>query len=193
MPLESAGTVADFLKQTELTRTRFTSILKVEVLAMPLVLIASYLFWSYICSLGPVPSDAYPWAQKFWPLNAQMSALWASSMQEGQSMILESLKPSVILGGLAGMTALFAGFGAVGISTQYLYGGIGAISSYPHMTLMIFTGACLGKFVLARKFGKEQWLNFAPILAVGFGVGVGLIGMLSIAINFLWVSIGMKY
>jgi hypothetical protein len=193
LPLENAGQVADFLKQTELTRTRFTSILKVEVLAIPLVLLASYLFWSYIVNLGPIPSDSYPYIQKFWPQNAQMSALWASSMQEGQSLMLESLKPSLILTGVAGVLTLFAGFSIAGISTQFIYGGIGAINSYPHMTIMIFIGACLGRFILAPKFGKDKWQNFAPILAVGFGVGVGLIGMVSIAINFLWVSIGMRY
>jgi hypothetical protein len=30
-------------------------------------------------------------------------------------------------------------------------------------------------------------------LAVGFGVGMGLVGMFSIAMNFLWVSIGIRY
>jgi hypothetical protein len=114
-------------------------------------------------------------------------------MQEGQSLMLESLKPSLILTGVAGVLTLFAGFSIAGISTQFIYGGIGAINSYPHMTIMIFIGACLGRFILAPKFGKDKWQNFAPILAVGFGVGVGLIGMVSIAINFLWVSIGMRY
>lgn len=193
MPLENAGGMADMLKQTELTRTRFTSILKVELLAMPLMLVASYLFWSYILTLGPIPSDSYPWIQKFWPLNAQMSALWASSMQEGQSLMLDALKPSVIGGAVAVTLSLFTGFHFAGISTQYIYGGLGGMSGYPHMAIMIFAGACLGRFVLARKFGREKWQNYAPILAVGYGVGIGLIGMFSIALNFLWVSIGVHY
>jgi hypothetical protein len=92
-----------------------------------------------------------------------------------------------------GTIALFTGFGALGISSQYIYGGIGAMNGYPHMAVMIFVGALLGRYVLAPKFGKERWTNYAPILAVGFGAGLGLIGMFSIAINFLWVSVGTSY
>jgi predicted anti-sigma-YlaC factor YlaD len=185
--------MADLLRETELTRTRFTSILKAELLIFPMMLIASFVFWSYITNLGPIPSDAYPYTQKFWPMHAQMKAVWASSLQEGQNLLLTALKPTVIIGALVGVLGLFGGFSAAGISQQYIYGGIGAINGYPHTAVLIFAGACLGRFILAKKFGKERWQNFAPILAVGFSAGLGLIGMLSIAINFLWTSIGTRY
>jgi hypothetical protein len=193
LPLGNYGTMADLLRETELTRTRFTSILKAELLIFPMMLIASFVFWSYITNLGPIPSDAYPYTQKFWPMHAQMKAVWASSLQEGQNLLLTALKPTVIIGSLAGILALFGGFAAAGISQQYIYGAIGAINGYPHTALLVFIGACLGRFVLAKKFGREKWQNFAPILAVGFGAGLGLVGMLSIAINFLWTSIGTRY
>lgn len=192
LPLNNAGGMADFLKQTELTRTRFTSILKVELLTFPLMLVASYIFWTYILSLGPVPSDRYPYAQKFWPMHAQMQALWASAMQEGQSLLLHAIKPEIIIGTLAGTLLLFGGFSLAGISTQYLYGGLGALNGFPHTVVPIFVGAMLGRYVLAKRYGREAWQNYAPILAVGFGAGMGLIGMLSIALNFLWVSIGVE-
>ncbi len=193
LPIQNYGNMADLLKQTELTRTRFTSILKAELLIFPLLLVASFIFWSYILGLGPVPSDSYPYVQKFWPMHAQMKALWASAMQEGQSLLLESLKPGFIATGLLAALALFASFGALGISSQYIYGGLGGLNSYPHMAIMIFVGALLGRFVLAKRFGAQRWQSFAPILAVGFGAGMGLVGMLAIAINFLWVSIGVGY
>jgi hypothetical protein len=85
---------------------------------------------------------------------------------------------------------LFGGFAGLGVSAQYLYGGIGAMNGYPHLAIMIFIGACLGRYVLAPRFGKQQWMNYAPILAVGFAAGMGLVGMGAIAINFLWTSIG---
>ncbi len=190
LPIGNYGNMADLLRETQLTRTRFTSILKAELLIFPLLLIASYLFWSYISSLGPIPSDNYPYVQKFWPQFAQMKALWAASMQEGQSLLFDSVKPALIGGVILGVLALFGLFGAFGVSAQYIYGGIGAINGYPHMAVMIFLGACLGRYILARRFGRERWMNYAPILAVGFGAGLGLVGMLAIAINFLWVSIG---
>lgn len=193
MPLQNFGGMADFLRVCELTRTKFTSILKVELLIFPLMLVASYIYWTYVTSLGPIPSDSYPFVQKFWPMFAQMKALWAAAMQEGQSLLIESIKIDVIVGSLLGTLALFVGFGYAGISTQYIYGGLGAMNGYPHTVVMIFLGACLGRFVFAKKFGQERWQNFAPILAVGFGAGMGLIGMFAIAINFLWVSVGIKY
>lgn len=193
MPIQNFGGMADLLKETQLTRTRFTSILKAELLVFPMMIIASFLFWTYISTLGPIPSDNYPYVQKFWPQHAQMKALWAASMQEGQSLLFEALKPWVIGVTLACALAFFSGFAAIGISAQYLYGGISAMLALPQNALFIFLGACLGRYYFSRKFGQEKWGNYTPILAVGFMAGMGLIGMLAIAINFLWTSIGSSY
>jgi hypothetical protein len=193
LPLNNYGHKADMFRVCELTRTKISSIFKAELLIFPLMLLASYLFWSYITGLGPIPSDQYPYVQKFWPMQAQMKALWASAMQEGQPLLLDALKPGVIGTAFGVAVAAFASFSWLGISVQYLYGGIAAVNQYPHMATPIFIGAVLGRYVLAKKFGQERWQNFAPILAVGFGAGIGLIAMLAIAINFLWVSIGVNY
>lgn len=193
LPLNNYGHKADMFRVCELTRTKISSIFRAELLIFPLMLVASYLFWSYITGLGPIPSDQYPYVQKFWPMQAQLKALWASAMQEGQSMLLDALKPGVIGTAFTLGVAAFGSFAWLGISAQYLYGGLAAMTQYPHMATPIFVGALLGRFYLAKKFGKERWQNFAPILAVGFGAGMGLIAMLAIAINFLWVSIGVNY
>jgi hypothetical protein len=192
LPIQNFGGMADSLRETQLTRTRFTSILKAELLIFPLMIVASFIFWSYITTLGPIPSESYPYIQKFWPQFAQMKALWASSMQEG-GQLFDSIKLSIILAGLGGTLAAFTGFGLAGISSQYIYGGVGALNAFPHYTIPIFLGACLGRYVLAPRFGKERWTNYAPILTVGFWAGFGLVGMLAIAINFLWVSVGTSY
>jgi hypothetical protein len=157
------------------------------------MLVASFIFWSYITSLGPIPSDSYPYVQKFWPQHASMKALWAASTQEGQPLLMTSLKPWVIAGSFAAAVTAFATFGALGMSAQFIYGGISAINQYPHTVTLIFIGALLGRFYFRKKFGAKQWQNFAPILAVGFGAGLGLVGMFAIAIYFLWVSIGTGY
>jgi hypothetical protein len=193
LPIHNYGTMADLLKETQLTRTRFTSILKAELLIFPLLLICSFIFWSYITGLGPIPSERYPYVEKFWPQYATMKALWAASMQEGQSLLLQAIKPDVIGVFFLLVVLFFSGFSALGISQQFIYGGIAGIAGIPHNTLIIFAGALLGRFVLSRKFGKEAWTNFAPILAVGFGAGMGLVGMFSIAVNFLWTSIGSGF
>jgi len=189
LPLHNYGSMADRLRETQLTRTKFTSLIKAELLVFPLLAVASFIFWSYISSLGPIPSEDYPYVQKFWPQFAQLRAVWASSLQSGDSILLQSVKWEWIVIALGGALAMFGSFTALGISTQYIYGGLGAMNGYPHMVLPMFVGAVLGRYVLARKFGKEQWTNFAPILAAGFGAGMGLIGMFAIALNFLYVSV----
>lgn len=193
LPLNNYGHIADMFRVCELTRTKFTSIFKAELFIFPLMLFASYIFWSYITGLGPIPSDNFPFVQRFWPMHAQMRALWASAMQEGQSLLLDALKPGIILGSFVVATTAFASFAWLGISAQYIYGVLASANGYPHNAIVIFAGACLGRYVFAKKFGRERWQNFAPILAVGFGAGMGLVGMLSIAINFLWASIGVNY
>jgi len=193
MPIHNYGNMADLLKETQLTRTRFTSILKAELLIFPLMIIASFIFWSYISSLGPIPSENYPYVQKFWPQFAQLRALWAASMQEGQSLLFQALKPAVIVFALVASVGLFGAFSLLGISAQYIYGGLGAMAAYPHNAILVFAGAVLGRYFLSKKFGREQWTNYTPILAVGFMAGMGLTGMFSIALNFLWTSIGTGF
>lgn len=190
LPLHNYGGMADQLRIVQLTRTKFTSILKAELLIFPLLAVASFIFWSYISGLGPIPSDDYPYVQKFWPQFAQLKAVWASSLNFGDSLLLEKLSPSLIGIACLAVLALFGAFTGMGISTQYIYGGIGAMNGYPHTAVPLFLGAVLGRYVFAKKFGREKWTNYAPILTVGFGAGMGLIGMLAIAINFLWVSVG---
>lgn len=193
LPIHNYGGMADMLKETQLTRTKFTSILKAELLVFPLMIAASFIFWSYIIGLGPIPSENYPYVQKFWPQFAQLRALWASSMQEGQSLLMQSIKPGLIAFSLVSAVSLFGVFSFFGISAQYIYGGLGAMVAYPHNAVLIFLGAVLGRYVFAKKFGREQWTNYTPILAVGFMAGMGLTGMFSIAVNFLWTSIGSSY
>lgn len=193
LPIANYGKFADELRETQLTRTKFTSILKAELLVFPLMIVASFLFWSYIITLGDIPSDQYPYVEQFWPQYATLSGVWASSMQEGQTLLFQSLKWEAILAGFLGSIGLFTGFSAAGLSHQYIYGGITTLTQLPHMAIMIFTGALLGRFFFMRKFGKDRWTNYTPILAVGFAAGMGLTGMLSIAINFLWASIGSSF
>ncbi len=189
LPLHNYGGLADQLRVVQLTRTKFTSILKAELLIFPLLALTSFIFWSYITSLGPIPSENYPYVQKFWPQFAQLKALWASSLQSGGSVLLNSISPTIILTALGGTLAMFIGFTFGGISTQYIYGGLGAMNGYPHTVVPLFLGAVLGRYVFAKMFTREKWQNYAPILAVGFGAGMGLIGMFAIAINFLYVSV----
>jgi ligand-binding sensor domain-containing protein len=77
-------------REIELTRTKFTSILKAEMFMVPIVLGFSILFWSLIWRLGPIPSPAYPFAQKMWRLQALNRCLWISGTVSAGSWVCDA-------------------------------------------------------------------------------------------------------
>ena len=61
----------------------------------------------------------------------------------------------------------------------------GAVGAWPHHQIPMFTGALVGRYYFAKKFGAKKWQNYAPVLMAGFACGMGLIGMSSIGISLI--------
>ncbi len=83
VPLAGAdfGGNAETFRIIELTGMRFTSLLKAELVMVPIVLGASLMYWSFLWKLAPIPSDAYPYVQTFWPARAFQEAVRFSATQ----------------------------------------------------------------------------------------------------------------
>jgi hypothetical protein len=83
VPLAGAdfGGGAETFRIIELTGMRFTSLLKAEVVMVPIVLGASLMYWSFLWKLAPIPSQAYPYVQTFWPARAFAAAVTYSATQ----------------------------------------------------------------------------------------------------------------
>lgn len=83
VPLAGAdfGGGAETFRIIELTGMRFTSLLKAEIVMVPIVLGASLMYWSFLWKLAPIPSDAYPYVQTFWPARAFAEAVRYSATQ----------------------------------------------------------------------------------------------------------------
>ncbi|MBT6146129.1 MAG: hypothetical protein HOH74_11900, partial [Gemmatimonadetes bacterium] len=75
------GGNAEIFRVIELTGMRFRSLLKAELVMVPIVLGASLLYWSFLWRLAPIPSDAYPYVQTFWPAQAFNYAVKYSATQ----------------------------------------------------------------------------------------------------------------
>ena len=75
------GGGAETFRVMELTGMRFTSLLKAELVMIPIVLGASLVYWSLLWKLAPIPSDAYPYVQTFWPARAFQEAVRYSATQ----------------------------------------------------------------------------------------------------------------
>ncbi|MCM8761727.1 MAG: OPT/YSL family transporter [Candidatus Omnitrophica bacterium] len=185
VPYFNHGRATEEFKQLELTRTKFTSWYKAEFTALVIMLFCSFLFWSIIWRMAPIPSSTYPYVQKMWPMDAMFQALWATSTVEGgRSWMIEAIKfkyifNSSLIGFVLYFILLF--FKA---PVSLFYGIIGGMSMLPHMALPMFLGALLGRFYFAKKVGPN-WRRYTPIILAGYSCGMGLVGMVSIAVALI--------
>ena len=67
VPIFQWGYEAQIFKQLELTRTHFASIVKMTALTLAVMFVCSFLFWSLIWKLGPIPSRPIPSCRRCGP------------------------------------------------------------------------------------------------------------------------------
>jgi hypothetical protein len=184
IPLHNyAGQVVAFRTQ-ELTGTKFTSIIKAELVIFPVVILSSIIFAQYLWRIAPIPSAAYPHANQMWELQARQQALMQSStlgnLGGGNELFYEAIKPGYIAGATAAGITVYAVLASAGAPVMLCYGlvrGLGttlAAGMFPQLL-----GALLGRYYFSKKFGL-QWHQYAPVLLAGFSCGVGLISMFSL-------------
>jgi hypothetical protein len=190
IPLADHGGMATHFRTVELTKTKFTSIIKVELLMLPIMLGCSLLFWSFIWKLSPIPAASYPFAAKFWPISAQQTALWMTANREGENnFLLQSIRPSYIgFGAGAAILAYFATI-AGGLPTLLFYGLINGTHTLPAYAIPQFIGAMLGRYYFQKRYGQENWRAYTPVLVAGYYCGMGLIGMAAVALALLSKSV----
>ena len=86
--------------------------------------------------------------------------------------------------------AFGAGFGLVaysilsflGLPIFLIWGYVQSVIGIPHSLLPQIFGALLARFYFWKRYGKQEWRRYAMVLAVGFGVGMALVGMLCAAL-----------
>ena len=190
IPLADHGGMAQHFRTVELTRTKFTSIIKVEALMLPIMLGCSLLFWSFIWKLSPIPAAQYPFAAKFWPVSAQQSALWMTANRAGEDNLLLKAINTNYIGAGAGVAVLAYGATlAGGLSTLFFYGLVNGTHTLPAYALPQFLGAMLGRYYFQKRYGSENWKAFTPVLVAGYYCGMGLIGMAAVALALLSKSV----
>lgn len=194
LPLYDYGWAAQRFREVELTGTKFTSIFKAEVAMFFVILIASFLFWSFFWNASPIPSTLFPYAQKMWPYYAQMEAVWKQINRPDSAMrdlVLGALDiPRIGIGFVSGL-ALFWVFNSFKLPILLFYGLVGGVGQLPHFTLPRLLGAWLGHRYFKKRFGEENWFRYAPVLLAGFFCGMGLVGMLGIALALVAKSVSV--
>lgn len=191
VPLDNYGAQAQRFREIELTGTKFSSVVWTELVMFPVMLLCSFLFWGYIWRLKPIPSEAYPYAQKYWDFTALGQWLWFSSTTEGghRELFLRAIKPTLMVGGLVFGLGTYVLLDLLRLPVLLIYGFIRGLGMLPHFIIPQFAGALLSQLYLRHRFGEQQWRQWTPVLYAGFACGMGLVGMLAIAFSLVSQSI----
>ena len=189
IPLHNYGPAVVGYRTCELTGTRFWSMWKTQLIFTPIVLVSSLIFVNFIWGLAPIPSAQYPFAQRMWDLNAENQCVMYTATMGGYSMFQKAFVPLYLLIGLALGSAGFGLMSWLGWPTFLIYGIVrGLGQALPHGLVPQLMGALLGQFYFKKKFGK-MWRQYIPVIAAGFGCGMGLVSMVCIGITFLAKSV----
>jgi len=185
IPLFDLGWTAQRFRELELTRTRFTSIIKAELLMLPIIFLCSFLFWWFFWHVNQIPSDQFPFASRLWPVAARQAYLIFTANSNEQSLLLQAIKPVTIGVSVLVGIGVFSIFSVVGIPATVFYGMIGGICAPLHAGLPLLIGALLSKYYFTKKFGADKWKRYLPVLAAGFSCGMGLAGMTAVAMSLV--------
>ncbi len=185
LPIMNLGAEVKGFRVLELTGTKVISQVKTLALTMPIVLIASLLSSELLWRMAPVPSSAYPFTEKMWELKLKQWCLMKTATMEGGSQFLESLHFDYALWGLLSGSGLFAILSMLGMPIMLVYGMVwGLAQSSPGAIFLHVLGAFTGRFYFKRKY-KDMWLKYMTVILAGFGCGLGLSSMVSMAFNVI--------
>jgi hypothetical protein len=170
----------------ELVGCSFRSIWRMNLVALPVMFGCSLIYGQFIWGLGSIPSSAYPYAQEMWDLHARNRMLIYSSTASGYSPFMDALHWEYIATG-AGLGVLtYACMAGFGLPILLMYGTVkGLGQSIPQTVVTQFAGALIGRYLLARRFGDQQWRQYALVLFTGYNCGAGLVMMAATGIRFL--------
>ena len=189
IPIHNYGKATVQFREIELTGTSLRGIIKAELVAWPVVFVASILFSQFLWRLAPIPSAAFPYAAELWHLQALNQLLMQTATLEGNSLFFQALNPGIV--GVATVMGLlmYGALSAFGLPIMLIYGLIrGLGQTTPHSHFLELAGALLGRFYFLKKYGK-QWRQYAPVLLAGFSCGMGLTGMLAMGATLILRSL----
>ncbi|MFP4380093.1 MAG: OPT/YSL family transporter [Candidatus Sumerlaeia bacterium] len=191
IPIHDYARQSQFFKTTELTGTRFRSLIKTEILIFPITMAGMLLFSQFIWSIDNVPSELFPYANEFWELRAYQQGLIFSSTLPGEaaSPFREAFSPTVLGIGFTLAVVVYLFLSHYGLPIFLVYGVVrGLDQSVPHAIIPMFIGAMIGRFVCRRYFG-DNWPKYRIVFAAGFTAGIGLISMFSLGVVFMSKSV----
>jgi hypothetical protein len=184
VPLHNYGVATVNFRVLELTGTKIRSQIRTQLVVIPIIIVSSLIFSNILWQMAPVPSDAFPYAQKMWELNAKNACLTYSSTMGGGSLFMKAWNWGYFGLGTGVGTALFALLSLFGLPTLLFFGLVRGLGAAPGALVLQFAGALFARFHLRRRYG-DKWLQYAPVILAGYACGVGLVAMVSVAFTIL--------
>jgi hypothetical protein len=191
IPLHNHTAQVLSFRTADLTGTNFRSLIKADLLIFPILFVGTVLFSQFILSMGPVPSEMFPYANKFWELQAFQSGLvWsATSPDVGPTPFSTAFRPEIAGLAVALGCGVYAFLAHFGLPVFLVYGVVrGLDQTMPQAVIPMFIGALLGRYVFRRIFA-ENWPKYRIVFAAGFAAGVGLSAMLSLGFVLMSKSV----
>ena len=98
---------------------------------------------------------------------------------------LDGRKWPIIMGAAGfGLVAYFT-MAFLGMPIFMIWGYVQSVTVLPHGLIPQIIGAFIARHYFWKRYGKQQWRQYAMVLSVGFGVGMALIGMFSAALSMI--------
>lgn len=185
VPIPNYGIHVREFRILELTGTKIKGQIKAQAVTLPIILVSSLIFSTLLWRMAPVPSEAYPFADKMWELQAKMMALTYTSTMEGGSEFMEAWDWGNFSWGMGSGVILYSALSWLGLPVMLVFGMVrGLAESHPGAVLFQGVGALTGRFYLKKRFGN-MWLKYAPVILAGFSCGMGLMALISISFSML--------
>lgn len=102
LPLADYGLTAQMFRELTLTRTKFSSLVKMELFMLPLAIVCYLLFLAFFWRIEAVPSATYPFTAKMWPLQATYQCLFITATMDAETS--ERMIRSAETGGVPGVS-----------------------------------------------------------------------------------------
>lgn len=197
IPLANYGWQAQEFRVNEYTGVTSWSMIKTDLVALPVLFCLSLLFWNFIWHADAIPSQAFPAAQINWELMAKNQTLVFSSTFIGSGedpatksimdseFMKKAFHPEAIAVGFAGCAGLYALLSFFGLPVMLVYGMIRGWGELPHYRVLELAGALLGRYYFQKRYGQDSLLSHAPAALAGYYTGVGLISMATIALKLI--------
>jgi hypothetical protein len=172
--------LAQSFKQADILEVRKAEYLKTFIVLVVLGIISSFLFTTFLWTLSPIPSGAYPNTINYWPVSAASWAKWQKWVWEGYLFRSNLILGSALVGG-----AIYAITDLVFHKPEFLIcfmagaaPGVGLISTSSQMI-----GAIVANKLVRRsldKGGEGSFDIFKGRFVIGFTVGWGFMATIRI-------------